>query len=83
MAQYYRRVDYTSRNFGTLKEPDGSGTDRGRIYILHGPPTTKERKLDPSMGFQEVWVYEGFNKKFIFIDERKSGNYVLSSQQDL
>jgi GWxTD domain-containing protein len=83
MTEYYRRVDYASRSFGTINESDGAETDRGRIYILHGPPTKRERKLDPSSGFQEVWVYEDLNKKFIFIDTRKSGDYVLSYTQDL
>lgn len=83
MAEYYRRVDYAMQNFGTLKEPDGSKNDRGRIYILHGLPTKTERNLSASAGYQEVWTYEKLKKRFIFADESKSGLYVLISTQHL
>jgi GWxTD domain-containing protein len=78
MTEYYRRVDYAMRNFGTLRAPDGSRTDRGKIYILYGPPTTMDRTLDPVTGFQETWVYERLGKRFVFVDRTKTGNYVLS-----
>lgn len=83
MAEYYRRVDYAMKNFSTLKESDGSKNDRGRVYILHGPPTKTERNLNASAGYQEVWTYERLKKKFIFADETKSGSYVLVSTQHL
>jgi GWxTD domain-containing protein len=83
MTEYYRRVDYAMRNFGTLRVPDGSRTDRGRIYILYGPPTSTDRTLDPASGFQEIWIYERLGKKFVFVDVSKSGNYQLSSTTGL
>lgn len=79
MTEYYRRVDQAMRNYGTVRQPDGFRSDRGRIYVLYGPPTTTERLLDPVSGFQEVWTYGRLRKKFIFIDHNKSGNYVLVS----
>jgi GWxTD domain-containing protein len=79
MTQYYRRVDHTLRSFGTIRRPDGFRTDRGRIYVLYGPPTTTERKLDPDDGFQEIWIYDRLGKKFIFADPSKSGDYELVS----
>ncbi|HTY59357.1 MAG TPA: GWxTD domain-containing protein, partial [Bacteroidota bacterium] len=79
MTEYYRRADHATRNFGTLRQPDGFRSDRGRIYVLHGPPTSTDRTLDPVSGFQEVWTYSGIRKKFIFIDQNRSGNYVLVS----
>jgi GWxTD domain-containing protein len=82
MNEYYRRVDHAMETFGTLLRPDGSKTDRGRIYILFGPPTRSERKLDPS-GFIEVWSYETAGKQFIFLDDTKTGNYVLTSTRPL
>ena len=81
MIEYYRRVDHASRTFGTLRDPDGFKSDRGRIYILYGPPTKTDRTLSPSEGYQEVWTYERSGKKFIFADQAKSGNYVLISSQ--
>jgi GWxTD domain-containing protein len=80
MAEYYRRVDHAMRTFGTLRVPDGSRTDRGKIYILYGPPTSMDRSLDPVAGFQETWTYGKLGKKFVFVDQSKSGNYVLSTK---
>jgi GWxTD domain-containing protein len=79
MTEYYRRVDLAMRSYGTLRQPDGFRSDRGRIYVLYGPPTTTDRTLDPVSGYQEVWTYGHLKKKFIFIDQNKSGNYVLVS----
>lgn len=83
MVEYYRRVDHASRTFGTLHDPDGFKSDRGKTYILYGPPTTTDRTLDPVAGYQEVWVYENLGKKFTFADQTKTGNYVLISSQSL
>lgn len=77
MTEYYRRVDYTQRTFGSMREPDGFKTDRGRIYILHGPPSRIERTLDPRTGYTEVWTYDSSRKTFVFVDQNKSGTYVL------
>ncbi len=82
MSEYYSRVDHAAATFGTLRNPDGTRTDRGRIHILYGNPTRVERNLDPS-GFIEVWSYESARKKFIFLDETKTGNYVLTSTRPL
>jgi GWxTD domain-containing protein len=76
-TEYYRRVDYAIRNFGTLRAPDGFRSDRGKIYILYGPPTRTDRSLDPAAGYQEIWVYEKLRKEFRFVDVNKSGTYVL------
>jgi hypothetical protein len=35
--------------------------------------------LDPVSGFHEVWTYSHLKKKFVFVDQNKSGNYVLVS----
>lgn len=77
MTEYYKRVDHATRNFGTMRQPDGFRSDRGRIYVLYGPPTSTDRTLDPVAGFQEVWTYSRLRKKFIFVDQNKSGAYVL------
>ncbi len=81
MAEYYKRVDYAYFNFNTLREHDGSKTDRGKIYILFGPPTVIERQFNPDYPPQEVWYYTNLNKKFVFVDESRAGNYKLSGEQ--
>ncbi|MER3524788.1 MAG: hypothetical protein C4326_12250 [Ignavibacteria bacterium] len=81
MVEYYRRVDYTMRAFSSLRSGDGYKTDRGRIYILYGPPTRVDRVLDPQAGYQEIWTYEKQNKRFVFLDQSRTGNYVLIATQ--
>ena len=79
MTEYYRRADHATRSFGTLRQPDGFRSDRGKIYVLYGPPSSTDRMLDPVSGFQEVWTYSHLKKKFLFVDQNKSGNYILVS----
>ena len=81
MAEFYRRVDYTVGAFRTLKEPNGSITDRGRIYILYGKPTSTDRVLRPEAIPQEIWHYTNLGKKFIFNDQSRQGNYTLTESQ--
>jgi GWxTD domain-containing protein len=83
MVEYYRRVDHATRTFGTLRAPDGFKSDRGKVYILYGPPTKTERTLSPSTWYQEEWTYSNLGKRFIFADQTKNGNYVLISTQSL
>jgi GWxTD domain-containing protein len=77
MAEYYRRVDYTIKNFGTLRIPDGSRSDRGKIYILYGMASRTERSLNTAGGHMETWFYDRLKKKFVFLDEMRNGTYTL------
>ncbi len=83
MAEYYYRVDDAMRKFSTAKDNDGYKTDRGRIYILYGPPPKSERVLQPNSGPKEIWTYDRLHKRFIFIDPTKNGNYILSQAENL
>jgi GWxTD domain-containing protein len=56
----------------------GWQTDRGRIYVLFGPPT--ERSTYPmELGgtCREVWYYGAF--PVVFIDEHCSGHYIMTA----
>jgi len=77
MVEYYRRVDEAIRQFSTAKEEDGYKTDRGRIYILDGPPTKVERSVPPGQPAREIWTYDSIRKQFVFAEKNKSGNYFL------
>ncbi len=77
MAEYYRRVDYAIRNFGTIRVPDGSRSDRGKIYVLYGAATRTERALNPAGAHMETWIYDRLKKKFVFVDEDRNGTYSL------
>ncbi len=83
MVEYYRRVDETIRQFSTIKEHDGYKTDRGRIYILDGPPTHVERSLLPGQPAREIWTYDNIKKQFVFTEKNKSGNYILTQSNTL
>ncbi|MCI4445233.1 MAG: GWxTD domain-containing protein [Candidatus Aminicenantes bacterium] len=75
--EYYRRIKQANQLFQGEGRP-GWLTDRGRIYILFGPPTERETYPMEAAGFcREVWYYGSF--PVIFIDEHCSGNYVLSA----
>ncbi len=78
MVEYYRRVDEAIRQFSTVKELDGYKTDRGRIYILNGPPTKIDRSVLPGQPTREIWTYDRLRKQFVFTEKNKSGNYILT-----
>lgn len=81
MAEYYHRCDYALENFRTLSHADGIDTDRGKVYILYGPPTKTERLLTPNAPPKEIWYYETLQLKLVFLDESRSGNYKLLSSE--
>jgi GWxTD domain-containing protein len=83
MTEFYKRVDYSIINFSTVSTPDGSETDRGKTYILNGKPDETERTLNPNEAPFEIWTYKKINKKYIFIDESRQGNYKLASIEKL
>lgn len=83
MEEYYRRVDHAMVAFVTLKEENGMKSDRGKVYILYGPPTRVDRKLIPSSAPQEIWYYERLKKKFVFVDPSRLGDYKLLSMDTL
>ena len=82
MAEYYRRVDETIKRFSSQNEADGYRTDRGRIYILFGSPSYTNRLLKPNSAPTEIWTYEKLKRRFIFTDEHKSGNYILTKMEN-
>ncbi|HAW08996.1 MAG TPA: hypothetical protein DCW42_07525, partial [Bacteroidetes bacterium] len=65
MNEFYRRVDYAYNNFSTFSEKNGANTDKGRIYILYGPPDKTEQKFKNGKLY-ETWVYTTLIKEFTF-----------------
>jgi hypothetical protein len=51
-------------------------TDRGKVYILYGPPSTIERKLVEKSSI-EIWKYIELKKEFTF-ESISTGVYKLS-----
>jgi len=87
---YYKRVALANKFFGS-SGVDGWRTDRGKVYILLGPPNDIQRDMMPSTfstpvyhGPKEIWNYWGlsnprlpYNLEFVFVDRLGTGDYVL------
>ena len=80
MAEFYRRADYAYFNFArSARMIDGAMTDRGKIYILFGPPTNIERTFLLGEQPVEIWTYANNVKKIVrFIDASGHGDYKLA-----
>ncbi|NOY78439.1 MAG: GWxTD domain-containing protein [Calditrichaeota bacterium] len=74
--EYYRRVTYANRHFEVLSQ-QGWRSDRGRIYILYGPPDSVEHQVDNQSRDYEIWRYNQLKRKFVFFDQSGNGNYRL------
>ena len=75
--EYFNRMEQANQMFMGEGRP-GWLTDRGRIYILFGPPSQRLTYPMEASGYcREVWYYGAF--PVIFIDEHCSGNYILSA----
>jgi len=77
MAEYYSRADYAQKTFSNFAVQDGMMSDRGKIYIQFGAPTSIERTTEISGRNIEVWFYEKQNSKYYFRDISGNGTYVL------
>jgi GWxTD domain-containing protein len=77
--EHYRRIAYANQHYRTIAGVSGWQTDRGRIYILNGPPD--EIESHPVEG-REDWRYHHLNPKgkmtdFIFLDPTGTRDYRL------
>lgn len=78
MQVFYRRVGFATRNFRTSM--DGWRTDRGRIYIQFGEPTSiDKRPYDVNSRPYEMWEYSDLNVRFYFVDQFMVNDYRLVS----
>jgi TonB family protein len=81
--EHYRRIAYSSRFSATSLS--GWQTDRGRIYILYGPPDEIESHPSGESGSApfEEWLYnhiEGVGDRiiFTFTDTQRNGEYHMT-----
>jgi len=93
--EHYRRIAYASERFPTSTQP-GWRSDRGRVYIIFGPPDENESHPagDGTSPPYEIWRYAwienlGANVALTFYDPERTGAYrllqpdlVISSGQD-
>lgn len=84
MATFYQRVDYADFNFATGNMLNGAMTDRGRVYLLYGPPTNIERTFIPGDAPTETWTYaNNVHRVFHFEERNGQGNFQLTDIKDL
>ncbi len=77
LFEFYQRVQETNRKFST-RHREGWETDRGRIYLLYGPPQIIDngRYASQSVPYL-IWKYAN-GQKFIFIDKNRNGEFTLT-----
>ena len=76
MEEYYYRISYANRQYGTLE--DGWRTDRGQVLVLFGQPDHVDRHpYNYSSEPYEIWYYYQMGKRFVFIDENGFGSFRL------
>ena len=85
--EHYRRLDHASKFYGRSVPLPGWKTDRGRIYVILGPPRNIEQYSNVNGVFPtEIWFYLGdpdiglptaFN--VIFFKKDGGGDYILYS----
>ncbi|HNR66442.1 MAG TPA: GWxTD domain-containing protein [bacterium] len=78
-TEFFLRVDYANRNFPEFFDNrQGWETDRGRTFVLNGPPTQVEKQpAELNRPTAEIWFYAHLNKRYIFSDRNGSGRYRL------
>jgi len=76
--EHYRRLAYSNEHFADDRLP-GWKTDRGRVYIVYGPPDEK-KYVAPPPHRAEIWYYNS-GKQFRFVDECDCGQYQVQGLQ--
>lgn len=80
-TEHLRKFYLTQERFDSPTMP-GWKTDRGRVYIMYGPPDEIEREpAGMDTRAYEIWIYEHLENqaqvKFVFVDPGIQGNYQL------
>ncbi len=86
-SEHYRRIEYVNKYFGRESPRPGWKTDRGRVYIILGPPNDIQRIDSKSEVYDsEIWFYQGKTEmglppgfNVLFFRERGTGEYRLYS----
>ena len=83
-AEHYRRIAYANEHFGLLGKA-GWRTDRGRVYIVYGPPDEHSENASGLNGTfpNEVWRYrhiDGIGDDLVleFVDRSGHGDFRLA-----
>jgi GWxTD domain-containing protein len=83
--EHYRRIAYANEHFSDPAGGPGWKTDRGRVYIVYGPPDELEdHSHQITKPPYQLWRYrliEGVGKNVIiqFTDRDRNGSFVMDS----
>ena len=78
MEIFYRRVQYANDHYKAMGP--GWRSDRGKVYIMLGAPTSIDRHpYDANNRPYEVWQYYDLNQQYYFSDQFMMGDYRLVS----
>jgi len=81
MREYYNRVATANERF-SFGKVSGWRTDRGRVYVKYGTPSSVERSQPSFSGpIFEIWNYYNLKKRFIFIDQFQTGDFRLYREE--
>ncbi|MHB8093372.1 MAG: GWxTD domain-containing protein [Candidatus Aminicenantales bacterium] len=89
---YYKRIALANKSFGA-SGISGWRTDRGKIFILLGPPQEIQRDFNPEStnpltmnAARETWNYWNlanprlpYNLEFSFLDKHGTGNFAMET----
>jgi GWxTD domain-containing protein len=78
-TEYFKRVDYANEHFRAGFK-DGWKTDRGRVFIVYGPPDEVERHANEvNTKPYEIWTYHSIQGgvEFVFGDRSGFSDYDL------
>lgn len=74
MEVFYRRVQYANEHYQGLG--GGWRSDRGKVYIMLGAPTSVDRHpYDASNRPYEIWQYYDLSQQYYFSDQFMMGDY--------
>ena len=77
-AEHYRRLAYANTHFASSLP--GWKSDRGRIYIVNGPPDSVDAHDVVTAGqIYEVWHYRSGQRDVKFVDACRCGEYRLET----
>ena len=78
MEVFYRRVQYANEHFKGIGQ--GWRSDRGKVYIMLGAPTSIDRHpYDAANKPYEIWQYYDQRLTYYFSDQFMMGDYRLVS----
>jgi len=78
--QYFERVDYANKNFSRGSFFEGWKTDRGKVYIILGPPDyVVEESFSMEYNSYQIWYYYDKGYELIFVQRYLTGDYELQN----